>query len=221
MNEEFLHQGDTTANMYTDIGADTVEGYYISNRSRELARRMIGDDGPLDRIRQRCSIAVGDFAMASLMRFNKDPVIAGLSALEKGAPIFTDIRMVKMGIQKRGHHSEVICVLDLPSGDKALEHTRTSIALGSVGERLQNSIVVIGNAPSALITLCEMVRNGVTPALIIGTPVGFVNAAESKEILRTLDVPSVSNEGTRGGTPVAVAAMNEIITIFAEEYNTH
>jgi len=79
---------------------------------------------------------------------------------------------------------------------------------------------VIGNAPSALLAVCDMVRHGIRPALVIGTPVGFVNAAESKEVLRTLPVPSVSNEGTRGGTPVAVAAMNECITIHAEE-TTH
>ena len=65
---------------------------------------------------------------------------------------------------------------------------------------------------------CELIREGIVrPALVIGTPVGFVNAAESKEELRALPVPSISNEGTRGGTPVAVAAMNEIITIYAEQ----
>ena len=105
MRKECSPPVDTTANMYTDIGADTEEGYAISSRSRELARRVIGDNGPLDRIRQRCSIAVGDFAMADLMRFQGDPVSAGLSALSKKAPIYSDIRMVKTGIQKRGHHS--------------------------------------------------------------------------------------------------------------------
>jgi precorrin-8X/cobalt-precorrin-8 methylmutase len=74
---------------------------------------------------------------------------------------------------------------------------------------------VIGNAPSALLVVCDLIRQGSRPALVIGIPVGFVNAAESKEVLRTLDVPSISTEGTRGGTPVAVAALNEIITIFA------
>jgi precorrin-8X/cobalt-precorrin-8 methylmutase len=220
MPKEYSHPEDITENMYTDIGADTSEGYSISSRSRELARKVIGNKDLSDRIRQRCSIAVGDFAMAELMRFNNDPVTAGLSALKTGAPIFTDIRMVKMGIQKKGHNSEVFCVLDLLTGKEYGEHTRTSVALGSLKERLQNSIVVIGNAPSALLTLCQMVREGIIPALIIGTPVGFVNAAESKEVLRSLDVSSVSNEGTRGGTPVAVAAMNEIITIYAEENKT-
>jgi precorrin-8X/cobalt-precorrin-8 methylmutase len=79
---------------------------------------------------------------------------------------------------------------------------------------------VIGNAPSALLVLCDLIQKGIKPALVIGTPVGFVNAAESKELLRTLDIPSISNEGTRGGTPVAVAAMNEIITMFVEMSGT-
>ena len=216
MPEECSPPVGTTGNMYTDIGADTAEGYEISSKSRELARKTIGDAGPFDRVRQRCSIAVGDFAMADLMRFDNDPVTAGLAALTEGAPIYTDIRMVQMGIQKKGHHSEVICILDTLTDPDTGGKTRTSAALVSLDERLKGSIVVIGNAPSALLALCGLIQQGIRPALVIGTPVGFVNAAESKELLRTLDIPSISNEGTRGGTPVAVAAMNEIITMFAE-----
>jgi precorrin-8X/cobalt-precorrin-8 methylmutase len=77
--------------------------------------------------------------------------------------------------------------------------------------------VVIGNAPSCLLSLCELYKQGITPALVVGCPVGFVNAAESKEELRKMDISSISTVGTRGGTPVAVAAMNEIITMFAEK----
>jgi len=205
---------------YTDIGADTPEGYAISRTSRELARKTIGDAGPLDRIRQRCSIAVGDFAMADLMRFQGDPVRAGLNALQEGAPIYTDIRMVQTGIQKKGHKSQVSCILDTLSSPDTGGKTRTSAALMSLGEHLSGSIIVIGNAPSALLVLCDLIQKGIKPALVIGTPVGFVNAAESKELLRTLDIPSISNEGTRGGTPVAVAAMNEIITMFVEMSGT-
>lgn len=220
MPEECSPPVDTTGNMYTDIGADTAEGYAISSRSRELARETIGDTGPLDRIRQRCSIAVGDFAMAELMRFDHDPVTAGLAALAAGAPIYTDIRMVQTGIQKKGHHSSVTCILDALTDPDTRGRTRTSAALVSLGGRLNGSIIVIGNAPSALLALCGLIEKGIRPALIIGTPVGFVNAAESKELLRTLKIPSISNEGTRGGTPVAVAAMNEIITMFAENTGT-
>jgi len=217
MSKESSRHGDTTGNTYIDVGADTKEGYAISKKSRTLAREVVGNDTVEDRIRQRCSIAVGDFAMAGLMRFSHDPVSAGLAALKTGAPIITDIRMVQIGIQKKGHRSEVICALDFGAAiAKEQEITRSSAGFLALRDRIPGSIVVIGNAPSALLALCAMIREGVRPALVIGTPVGFVNAAESKELLRTVEIPSVSNEGTRGGTPVAVASMNEIITLFVE-----
>jgi len=128
--------------------------------------------------------------------------------------------MVQTGIQKKGHKSQVSCILDTLSSPDTGGKTRTSAALMSLGEHLSGSIIVIGNAPSALLVLCDLIQKGIKPALVIGTPVGFVNAAESKELLRTLDIPSISNEGTRGGTPVAVAAMNEIITMFVEMSGT-
>jgi precorrin-8X/cobalt-precorrin-8 methylmutase len=203
--------------MYIDPGAQTKEAYEISKKSRMMAREVLGDANPEDRIRQRCSIAVGDFSMAGLIRFKRDPVSATIAALRQGAPIITDIRMVQTGIQKKGHSSEVLCALDF-GAEIARERgiTRSSAGFLSLKEKLAGAIVVIGNAPSALLSLCEMVREGTRPAVIIGTPVGFVNAAESKEMLRTMDVPSLSTEGTRGGTPVAVAAINECITVFIE-----
>jgi precorrin-8X/cobalt-precorrin-8 methylmutase len=155
--------------------------------------------------------------MAELLRFRLDPVEAGLAALDVGAPIVADIRMVEVGLQKQSHASKVLCTLDYGADLAAAEGiTRTSAGLIALGDRLEGAIVVIGNAPSALLALCSLIEKGLRPALVIGTPVGFVNAAESKTLLRTLDIPSISNEGTRGGTPVAVAAMNEIITIRAE-----
>jgi precorrin-8X/cobalt-precorrin-8 methylmutase len=212
-------RGDTTKNTYTDLGATTDEAYRISASSRTLAREAIGDESREDRIRQRCSVAVGDFGMAGLLRFRHHPVEAGLAALEKKAPIIADIRMVQVGIQKKGHESPVLCALDY-GGDLARTTgmTRSRAGVVSLDKTLDGSILVIGNAPSALLAVCELIREGaVHPALVIGTPVGFINAAESKEELRGLPVPSISNEGTRGGTPVAVAAMNEIITIHAEQ----
>jgi precorrin-8X/cobalt-precorrin-8 methylmutase len=218
MSKESSHRGDTTASTYIDPGADTKEGYAISKKSRTLARSIVGNDTVEDRIRQRCSVAVGDFTMADLLRFNNNPVRVALAALDEHAPIITDIRMVQVGIQKKGHKSEVICALDYGAEiAKEEEITRSSAGLIALQERIPGSIVVIGNAPSALIALCGMIRDaGIRPAVVIGTPVGFVNAAESKAILRTIDIPSLSNEGTRGGTPVAVAAMNECITLFIE-----
>ncbi|HOT94415.1 MAG TPA: precorrin-8X methylmutase [Methanoregulaceae archaeon] len=207
----------TTGNTYTDLGATTPEALSISRRSREFARAELGDATLEDRIRQRCSIAVGDLGMAGLLRFRNGPVEAGLEALEAGAPILVDIRMVEVGIQKRGHDSPVICALDYGAELAARAGiTRTSAGFRALEDRLEGGIIVIGNAPSALLVVCEQIRMGCRPALVVGTPVGFVNAAESKALLRTLGVPSISNEGTRGGTPVAVAAINEIITIGAE-----
>lgn len=210
-------RGDITGSTYTDLGATTPEALAISTKSREFARQEIGNATLEDRVRQRCAIAVGDIAMAGLLRFRLDPVDAGLAALDAGALIIADIRMVEVGLQKRGHASPVLCMLDHGAERATADGiTRTSAGLLALGDRLENAIVVIGNAPSALLVLCGLVEAGLRPVLVIGTPVGFVNAAESKALLRTLDVPSISNEGTRGGTPVAVAAMNEIITIFAE-----
>jgi precorrin-8X/cobalt-precorrin-8 methylmutase len=217
MSKESSHRGDTTASTYIDPGADTKEGYAISKKSRTLARSVVGNATLEDRIRQRCSVAVGDFSMAGLLRFTNDPVPAVLAALDANAPIITDIRMVQVGIQKKGHASDVLCALDYGAEiAKVQEITRSSAGFLALRKLLPGSIVVIGNAPSALISLCGMIREGVRPAVVIGAPVGFVNAAESKALLRTIDVPSVSTEGTRGGTPVAVASINECITLYIE-----
>jgi len=220
MSKELLRHGDTTINTYIDPGAETKEAYEISKKSRSLARTMVGNANDEDRVRQRCSIAVGDFGMADLMRFQRDPIAAVLAALEQNAPIITDIRMVQVGIQKKGHASEVLCALDFGGGiAQELGITRSSAGFLALREKLVGSIVVIGNAPSALLSLCEMIQKGIRPAVVIGAPVGFVNAAESKELLRSTGVPSISTEGTRGGTPVAVAAMNECITIGIERHH--
>jgi precorrin-8X/cobalt-precorrin-8 methylmutase len=217
MSEQSSHRGATTENTYIDLGADTAEGFSISSRSRKLARAAIGSANDEDRVRQRCSIAVGDFEMAKLLRFQGQPIEAGLQALRNKAPILVDIRMVQVGVQKKGHGSEVKCFLDYGqeiSKEKGI--TRTSAGIMALKDEVEGAIIVIGNAPSSLLVLCDMIKEGIKPALVIGAAVGFVNAAESKALLRTMPVPSISVEGTRGGTPVAVAAINEIITIFNE-----
>jgi precorrin-8X/cobalt-precorrin-8 methylmutase len=217
MSEESSPLGVTTTSTYIDLGAVTQEAFAISEKSRRMAREAIGDETLEDRIRQRCSIAVGDFAMAPLLRFQYDPVPALIAALSRNAPIFTDIRMVNLGIQKQGHSCPIICALDYGQ-EMAKEQgiTRTSAGFLALKEQLNGSIVVIGNAPSSLLSVCRLIEEGIRPSVVIGTPVGFVNAAESKEVLRRLAVPSISNEGTRGGTPVAVAAINECVTMLVE-----
>jgi precorrin-8X/cobalt-precorrin-8 methylmutase len=202
---------------YTDIGATTPEALEISRKSRRLISEMIGDGTLEDRIKQRCVIATGDPSVAGILRFHGQPGEAGLQALERGAAIFADIKMVQAGILKKGHNSPIETFID--QGDALAEAqgiTRTSAGVMALQEKLSGSIIVIGNAPSALLTLCDLMQSGkVLPRLVIGTAVGFVNAAESKERLREIDVPSISTAGTRGGTPIAVAAINEIINAYA------
>jgi precorrin-8X/cobalt-precorrin-8 methylmutase len=202
---------------YTDIGATTAEALEISTKSRHLISQMIGDNTLEDRIKQRCVIATGDPSVAEILRFRGRPGEAGMLALEKSAPIFADIKMVEAGILKKGHNSPVSAFIgqgDALAKEKGI--TRSSAAVMALQEKLSGSIIVIGNAPSALLTLCDLLESKkVLPRLVIGAAVGFVNAAESKERLREIDVPSISTAGTRGGTPIAVAAINEIINTYA------
>lgn len=204
-----------TGKRYSDLGATTPEAMEIYNRSRSFIAGIVGEKTPEDRIKQRCVIATGDLGVAEILRFRNDPVAAGLRALEEDAAIYVDIRMVEAGVVKRGHESPVVTAIG--RGDDLAERegiTRTSAGFRELKEELSGSIVVIGNAPSALLTVCEMMEKGeALPALVVGVPVGFVNAAESKERLREIPVPSISTEGTRGGTPIAVAAINEIINL--------
>ncbi|MFA4956000.1 MAG: precorrin-8X methylmutase [Candidatus Methanoperedens sp.] len=200
--------------MNIDFGARTREAKEINEKSWSIVGNIVKGDTPQDRIIKRCVIATGDPAFSELMRFNNDPINAGIEAIKNSAPIFTDIRMAQVGITKRGHKCKIRCVLE--EGIDIAEKTgvtRTSAGFMALEEELNGAIIVIGNAPSAALTVCRMIEAGLHPAILVATPVGFVNAAESKELVRTLDAPSITCVGTRGGTPVAVAVVNELIEI--------
>ncbi|WMW24079.1 precorrin-8X methylmutase [Methanolobus sediminis] len=203
-----------------DLGSQTDEAKAIYMTSRNIARKLVGDETPEDRVKQRCVTSTGDPAVADLMRFVNDPIPAGVEAIRKGAPILVDINMVKSGITKRGHNCEIICVLDKDEDAELAKKygiTRTAAGFLKCKDILEGSIVAIGNAPSAAFAVCRMIEHGIKPAIIVGTPVGFVNAAESKEVVRGAPVPSITCVGTRGGTPMAVACINELVTIANEE----
>ncbi|MDY0266891.1 MAG: precorrin-8X methylmutase [Methanimicrococcus sp.] len=205
-----------------DFGSGTDEAKTIYMKSRTYIESVVGNKTPEDRIRQRCAVATGDISVADIMEFRHDPIPAGIAAIESGAPIFVDISMVKAGITKMGHNSEIICVLDEDKDAEIAKKygiTRTSAGYLAARDRLNGSIIAIGNAPSAAITVSRLVERGLKPALIVATPVGFVNAAESKEIIRDMEtpIPSITCVGTRGGTPMAVACVNEIIAIANEK----
>jgi len=198
-----------------DLGAYTMDAKRISAKSRSIAKEIVGDETLEDKIRQRVVIATGDPAFKDLLAFKNDSLTRGVDAIQRGCDIYTDIRMVQVGITAKGHECTIRSFIEFePAENQSL--TRTAAGAITLGEKLNDSIVVIGNAPSATLALCELITGGITPALVIATPVGFVNAAESKEWVRQLNVPSITSIGTRGGTPVAVAVMNELIKITSE-----
>jgi precorrin-8X/cobalt-precorrin-8 methylmutase len=170
-------------------------------------------------ILQRVIHATGDFSFAETLRFHPQAIAQGLAAIRAGKNIYTDVGMVAAGIGGKltaSFGGKVICrVGDAEVGRLAKETGRTRSETALVMAKDENiGIVAIGNAPTALLALMELVRNGqFAPDLVIGTPVGFVNAAESKELLVALDIASIAVVGRRGGSPVAAAIVNALLKL--------
>jgi precorrin-8X/cobalt-precorrin-8 methylmutase len=168
--------------------------------------------------------ASGDLELARLVCFQGDPVTAGLEALRRGAPIVTDVRMVASGLHRpalEALHVEVHCFIDDPEvahQASAQGRTRSACALEKALAATTRAIYVIGNAPTALIALCEAVRRGAAcPELVVAAPVGFVAVVESKEQALTLDVPVICVRGRKGGSAVAAAAVNALLLMASED----
>ena len=142
---------------------------------------------------------------------------AARNALDAGAPVLCDAKMVAIGIARSRlpGNNEVICTLDDPAVPELagrLGTTRSAAALELWRERLEGAVVAIGNAPTALFRLLELLDDGApAPAAVIGVPVGFVGAAESKEALAARpDLPHLTVRGRRGGSAMATAAVNAL-----------
>ncbi|MCO8170963.1 precorrin-8X methylmutase [Pseudomonas sp. 21LCFQ02] len=174
----------------------------------------------LEKLAVRVIHACGMVDVVEDLRFSPGAGAAGRKALAAGAPILCDARMVSEGITRARlpANNPIICTLhdeSVPVLAKALGNTRSAVALEHWREHLEGSVVVIGNAPTALFYLLEMLDAGAPkPALIIGFPVGFVGAAESKDMLAadSRGVPYVIVKGRRGGSAMAVAAVNALAT---------
>ncbi len=167
------------------------------------------------RIAVRVIHACGMVDVAAALVFSPEAAAAGIAALADGAPIFCDAHMVADGITRarlpRGN--DVLCFLRDPSvASRAAElaTTRTAAALDYWVPRLAGAVVAIGNAPTALFRLLELIAAGAPkPAVIVGMPVGFVGAAESKSALaETTGLASIVVQGRRGGSAMAAAAVN-------------
>ncbi|MEI9418866.1 precorrin-8X methylmutase [Mesorhizobium sp. Cs1321R2N1] len=162
--------------------------------------------------------ACGQVEAASRFVFSPDFVTAARTALAAGAPIFCDAEMVSHGVTRARlpAGNEVICTLrDQRTHDIAREigNTRSAAAIDLWGERMAGSVVAIGNAPTALFYLLEKLRDGAPkPAAIIGMPVGFVGAAESKDALadNSYGVPYAIVRGRLGGSAMTAAALNSL-----------
>jgi precorrin-8X/cobalt-precorrin-8 methylmutase len=197
------------------MGASTDESRRIAQLSQQIVGGIVADNSPQGSIKQRVVMATGNPQFIDLLRFCHNPIETGVAAIRRGANVYVDINMVRIGIsqdiQRLGGH--VIC--ELPDSDASSDQglTRASAGLLKSRNTLTDSVVVIGNAPSAAMTLTSMVKEGCKPALIVATPVGFVNAARSKELIRELPIPSITTVGTQGGTPVAVAVVNGLISL--------
>lgn len=153
------------------------------------------------------------------LAYTLEVVEAGRQALRDGAPVLCDAEMIASGITRRRLPSgnDVVCTLSderVPGLAERMGTTRSAAALELWRDALPGSVVAIGNAPTALFRLLELLDEGVgTPAAIIGTPVGFVGAAESKQALIDLaPAPYLAVRGRRGGSAMAVAAVNAIAT---------
>jgi precorrin-8X/cobalt-precorrin-8 methylmutase len=174
----------------------------------------------LEKLAVRVIHACGMTDVIDDLVFSPGAGTAGRAALGRGAPILCDARMVAEGITRARlpANNRVICTLNdssVPERARALGNTRSAAALELWEPDLEGSVVVIGNAPTALFHLLDMLDAGAPrPALILGFPVGFIGAAESKALLAadSRGVPFVALRGRRGGSAMAAAAVNALAT---------
>ena len=164
-----------------------------------------------------------DFDFLRNTRFHPQAVAAGITAIKNGAAIVTDTRMVQAGITKRHlapFGTEVQCFIDDPEVIDVARRkgiTRAAAAVLMAEELLEGGIAVIGNAPTALIELVRLHEHKeLQPALVVGMPVGFVNAAEAKELLVASGLVHISVAGRKGGSAVAAAALNALADLAAQ-----
>ncbi|WP_281885177.1 precorrin-8X methylmutase [Paenibacillus sp. YYML68] len=210
---------------HTEFKPLTVQPQEIEEKSFEIITEELGahDYTPEQyKVVQRVIHASADFELGRSLVFHPDAVRAGIEAIRSGKPVIADVQMVQVGISKprldkfgsevRVHISDP----DVMQEAKRLNTTRAIIATRKASQE-DGAIFAIGNAPTALLELIRLVKEGqARPGLIVGVPVGFVSAAESKDELLKLDIPFITNIGRKGGSPVAVATVNAI-SLMAEQ----
>jgi precorrin-8X/cobalt-precorrin-8 methylmutase len=199
----------------------------IADESFRIIDREVGKHGFTEEewpVVRRMIHACGDVDLARLTCFRRDAVAAGVQALRQGSPLVTDVRMVASGLNKTALeqlHIAVHCFIDDPEVEQQARkegRTRSAYAMEKAIATMKRAVYVVGNAPTALLALCDAVqRREVQPHLVIAAPVGFVAVDESKERAFALDVPVIGVRGRKGGSGIAAAATNALLLMAAEE----
>ena len=194
----------------------------IENKSMEIIRPYVENifksEGEI-KVASRIIHAAGDVDYAKIIRIHENAIEAIKNAVLDGKSVYTDVEMVRTGINKKKlakYGGEVFCkIADENVAKKAMEQgiTRSMAAMREFGEKLSGAVVAVGNAPTALFEVLRLVEEeNILPAAVIGIPVGFVGAAESKSsLMKNKKVPYITVEGTKGGSPIAVAAFNAVL----------
>ncbi|WP_432776336.1 precorrin-8X methylmutase [Brevibacillus gelatini] len=209
----------------TEFKPLTVQPQEIEDKSFQIITEELGEHSFTAEqfpVVQRVIHASADFDLGRSLVFHPDAVKSGIEAIRSGKTVVADVQMVQVGISKNriekfgGQVKVYISDRDVMEEAKRLNTTRAIISMRKAVKEADGGIFCIGNAPTALLELIRLVKEGeAKPGLVIGMPVGFVSAAESKEELAKLDIPFITNIGRKGGSPVTVAALNAI-SIMAE-----
>jgi precorrin-8X/cobalt-precorrin-8 methylmutase len=211
-----------------DMRQMTALGRSIEDRSFAIIDDEVGAHGfaPDDwQVVRRVIHATADFEFKSLMRLHPDAVTRGAAALKAGCPVVVDVKMIGVGLNEQRlaaygckihcfiSDDDVIAAATANGSTRAIEAMRKAHRLGL----LDGAVIAVGNAPTALLEAVRLVREeGARPALVIGVPVGFVSAAESKEALLDCGTPSIVARGRKGGSPIAVAIVHALLLLSAE-----
>ena len=200
---------------------ETIKPMDIEKRSFEIITEILGDrklDPRNEPVIKRAIHTTADFDYADNLVFSEDAVAKGIQALKEGCDIVTDTQMAKSGINKTilgKLGGTVHCFMsdpDVAEEAKRRGITRAMVSMEKAAKLPKPCIFAIGNAPTALIVLDEMMKKGeIAPALIGGVPVGFVNVMERKELIIASDVPHIVARGRKGGSNVAAAICNAML----------